>query len=77
MSECECPYDGYCKHMAAVAFAVSYGDFEPIKEPEIEESDVIQYLIALDKEQLIQLYKDTVREIPEAKGYVYKRLTQK
>lgn len=59
-SLCECPYDNYCKHMAAVVFAVQQTDMECVTKQlqEVSKEElitIIHKLIAYYPKNIVQV----------------------
>ncbi|WP_369903258.1 SWIM zinc finger domain-containing protein [Bacillus manliponensis] len=55
MSTCECPYNDYCKHMAAVVYALQYVGVDSVTER----------LQGLEKEELIDMMRVLLEKHPK------------
>lgn len=73
-SHCDCPYDDYCKHMAAAVYAAAHEDTEqpinPVVGAEVLPDEIIRALSALNKEQLLSVLKLALQDKPEWASYL-------
>lgn len=63
-SECDCPYDDYCKHLAAVIFAVTAPGFQETKSSPSNPQELQQNLSAATKEELLEIIDKLQSQLP-------------
>jgi len=62
---CTCPYDGYCKHLAALIIWLKHNKLKEVKE-------ISEILKSKSKGELVSLIKDMLRNNPDLNKYIIK-----